>query len=55
MINPATGKSFATVPEATAADLEEAIAGSAAAYKTWSKTPYAERAGKIKKLRGDAR
>jgi hypothetical protein len=44
VINPATGEVFAHVPHGTEEDLNEAVEGAKQAYKTWSKTPYEERA-----------
>ncbi len=35
VINPATGEAFATAPEATAADLDDAMAGAQRAFRTW--------------------
>jgi succinate-semialdehyde dehydrogenase/glutarate-semialdehyde dehydrogenase len=42
-INPATGETFATHPELTSDALEQKIAKSAAAYRSWRKTPMTER------------
>lgn len=44
VINPAFGKAFDTVPEASQGDLNRAIAGAKEAFKTWSKANYNERA-----------
>jgi succinate-semialdehyde dehydrogenase/glutarate-semialdehyde dehydrogenase len=42
-VNPATGETFATYPELTKDELEAKIAKSAAAYRSWRKTPLSER------------
>ncbi|OJD18382.1 hypothetical protein ACJ73_08724 [Blastomyces percursus] len=42
-INPATGEPNPAVPVATRADVDKAVEAGAAAFKTWSKTPYEER------------
>ena len=42
-INPATGKPNPPVPVATQQDVDAAVAAGKEAFKTWSKTPYAER------------
>ncbi len=43
VLNPATGKVIDTVPEATAEDLETAVAAAKAAQKIWAKVPVYER------------
>ena len=43
VLNPATGKVIDTVPEATAEDLENAVAAAKAAQKIWAKVPVYER------------
>ncbi|WP_309229727.1 MULTISPECIES: aldehyde dehydrogenase family protein [unclassified Blastococcus] len=43
VINPATGEPFATAPEATAADLDDAMAGAAQAFRTWRQDDDARR------------
>ncbi|MGY2129558.1 aldehyde dehydrogenase family protein [Blastococcus sp. SYSU DS0617] len=35
VVNPATGEPFATAPEATAADLDDAMAGAERAFRSW--------------------
>ncbi len=35
VVDPATGEAFATAPEATAADLDDAMAGAERAFRTW--------------------
>ena len=50
VINPATGKAFTTVPDASRGDLEKAIAAAKNAYKTWKKTSFEERAVCLKKF-----
>jgi len=42
-INPSTGKPNPEVPVATQEDVDTAVAAAKKAFKTWSKTPYAER------------
>ena len=43
VINPATGKPAGTAPNATAADLDAAVAAAKAAFATWSQTSDADR------------
>ncbi|KAI9025722.1 hypothetical protein DFJ74DRAFT_665327 [Hyaloraphidium curvatum] len=51
VVDPATGQTVKTYPTATDAQLEEALAAAAGAYKTWSKkTTVAERAALVKKV-----
>lgn len=50
MINPANGKVFATVPSCSEADLNAAVSGAKAAFQTWKKTPYADRAACLNKF-----
>jgi hypothetical protein len=50
VINPSTGASFATVPSATATDLNNAVAAAKAAFASWSSTPYAVRAACLNKF-----
>ncbi|OAL31187.1 hypothetical protein AYO22_01220 [Fonsecaea multimorphosa] len=42
-INPATGKPNPEVPVSTPEDVDKAVAAGKKAFKTWAKTPYAER------------
>lgn len=42
-INPATGKPNPAVPVSTQKDVDDAVAAGKAAFKKWSKVPYAER------------
>jgi acyl-CoA reductase-like NAD-dependent aldehyde dehydrogenase len=49
VINPSTGEVFAHVPHGTQDDLNEAVESAKEAYKTWSKTSYAERAACLRK------
>jgi len=42
-INPATGKANPEVPVSTQKDVDDAVAAAKEAFKTWSKTPYAQR------------
>lgn len=56
VINPATEQIVAQCPIATQADLDAAVDAAAAAFKTWSKVPDAERAaacGKIAAVLGE--
>ena len=51
VINPATGETLAEYPDATAAEIEQALASTQKTYQEWSrKTTVAERA----KLGGSA-
>lgn len=47
VINPATGAPFATVPRASQADADAAIAAAKAAVPGWSAVPFAERQAKL--------
>lgn len=49
VVNPATGEAFAKAPDATKEQLDEAVAAARAAFKTWKKTPIAERQALVKK------
>ncbi|KAH6648845.1 aldehyde dehydrogenase-like protein [Truncatella angustata] len=48
--DPATGEPLYEVPVATKDDLDTAVKHSRAAFKTWSNTPFAERAGLLLKF-----
>ena len=50
VINPDTGEAFASVPRASAAQADEAIAAAKAAQPAWGATPFAERAAKLAEL-----
>lgn len=41
--NPATGKVFATAPDASASDLDQAVAAAERAFPAWRDTPLAQR------------
>jgi len=43
VVNPATGKTFATAPDCSKAQLDVAVAAAKRAFKTWRSTPIAER------------
>lgn len=47
VINPATGGVFATVPRASKAQADQAIAAAKAALPGWGATPFAERSAKL--------
>lgn len=47
VINPATGAPFASVPRASKADADAAIAAAKAAVPSWSAVPFAERQAKL--------
>jgi len=47
VINPATGAPFASVPHASKADADAAIAAAKAAVPGWSAVPFAERQAKL--------
>lgn len=49
VINPATGEVFATAPDCSAQQLDEAVAAAKAAYKTWRVTPIEERQAMLRK------
>lgn len=48
--NPKTGQVIATVPDASKAQVDEAVAAAEKAFKTWSRTTPAERANLLFKL-----
>ena len=50
VINPATGKVFANVPEASRADLNRAVSAAAEAFKTWRNTSFQQRAFHLNKF-----
>lgn len=43
VINPATGEVFAQAPKATPEHLDDAVRAAQAAFKTWKRTPFADR------------
>lgn len=47
VVNPATGKSFATAPKADQTQAEQAIAAAKRAFPAWAALSYAERAKKV--------
>lgn len=47
--NPATGQPFGEMPDASAADLDAAVAAARAAFPGWSATPAAERKAALQK------
>lgn len=50
VVNPATGEPFTTVPRASAAQADKAIAAAKAAVSGWSAVPFAERSRKLVEL-----
>ncbi|WP_371433562.1 aldehyde dehydrogenase family protein, partial [Novosphingobium sp.] len=50
VVNPATGEPFTTVPRASAAQADQAIAAAKAAVPGWSAVPFAERSRKLIEL-----
>ncbi len=48
VLESATGNLLADCPKATPADVDAAVTAAAAAFKTWGKTPAAERAAWLK-------
>lgn len=50
VINPATGEAFEHVPHGTRDDLDRAVDAAAEAFKTWSTTPFPERAACLLKF-----
>lgn len=49
VVNPATGANFASAPDCTEAQLDEAVASAKAAFRTWKKVPIAERQALVRK------
>ncbi|HAY07849.1 MAG TPA: aldehyde dehydrogenase family protein [Hyphomonas sp.] len=49
VVNPATGVSFASAPDCTEAQLNEAVSSAKAAFRTWKKVPIAERQAMVRK------
>ncbi|ODU69309.1 MAG: aldehyde dehydrogenase [Novosphingobium sp. SCN 66-18] len=50
VVNPATGEPFTTVPRASAAQADKAIAAAKAAVPGWAAVPFAERSRKLIEL-----
>ncbi|RQW44193.1 aldehyde dehydrogenase family protein [Novosphingobium sp. LASN5T] len=50
VVNPATGEPFTTVPRASAAQADQAIAAAKAAVPGWAAVPFAERSKKLIQL-----
>ncbi|MEV4317803.1 aldehyde dehydrogenase family protein [Actinocrispum sp. NPDC049592] len=50
VVNPATGEVIATVPAGTAADVDAAVRAANTAFRSWSETSVAERAGVIRRI-----
>ncbi len=51
VVNPATGETLATYPDATAAEVESAVAAADAAYRDWGRTSTpAERAALLRRV-----
>ena len=49
VVNPATGKTFSSVPDCSREQLDEAVAAARKAYKSWKQTSFDERAALLKK------
>jgi acyl-CoA reductase-like NAD-dependent aldehyde dehydrogenase len=49
VVNPATGAAFATAPDCSREQLDEAVAAAGAAFKTWRNTPIAERQALVRR------
>ncbi|ATE64730.1 aldehyde dehydrogenase family protein [Rhizorhabdus dicambivorans] len=49
VINPATGEVFATAPDCTAEQLDEAVEAARVAFRSWRKVPIAERQALVAK------
>ncbi len=49
-INPATGQPGASIPELTAAELDDRLARAASAYAAWRTTSYAERTALLERI-----
>lgn len=52
IINPFDGKPFATAPDCSASDVDDAVAAARAAFPSWSKTSWDERRTLIRKCGG---
>ena len=50
VINPATGRVFARAPDASRAQLDEAVAAARRAFAAWSRNSYEERATLLRRL-----
>jgi succinate-semialdehyde dehydrogenase/glutarate-semialdehyde dehydrogenase len=50
VVNPATGQQLATYDTFTDAQVEDAVATAESAYRTWSRTPVAERAAVVRRI-----
>ena len=50
VINPKTGETIISLPDASIAQVDAAVAAAAKAFRTWSRTTPAERAGLLLKL-----
>jgi aminobutyraldehyde dehydrogenase len=50
ILNPRTGQVILSLPEASAEQIDEAVAAASAAFATWSRTTPAERSGLLLKL-----
>lgn len=50
VINPATGKEFDAVPDASRGDVDKAVAAARAAFPGWRAKPFAERAECLKRF-----
>jgi acyl-CoA reductase-like NAD-dependent aldehyde dehydrogenase len=49
VVNPATGAAFATAPDCSREQLDEAVAAAGAAFKTWRKTSITERQALVRR------
>lgn len=49
VVNPATGKPFASAPDCSKAQLDAAVAAAKTAFKSWRRTPIAERQAMVAK------
>ncbi len=49
VFNPATGTAFASVPDCTEDQLDQAVASAKKAFKTWKKVPIEERQAMVRK------
>jgi len=49
VVNPATGAVFASAPDCTEAQLDEAVASAKAAFRSWRNTPIAERQARVRR------
>src|SRR5512133_3198180 len=52
VVNPATAAAFARAPDATHAQLDQAVAAARAAFRNWADRPFAERQKVLEAIAG---